>query len=152
MTNNNKSGKNFDLTLKMWLKFIRSYTVYRKKAAEHLKIFGVTTPQFMVIECLGHCGPLIMGELCKKTFNSAGNMTFVVDSLEKIGLVERIFIEDDRRAILVKLTPKGKNLYEDAFSKHALFLDKLASVLTEKEKEELGRLLKKLGLALSENP
>lgn len=134
----------------MWLKFIRAYSTYNKKAAEHIKNFGLTLSQLWVIECLGHSGPLIMGELCKKTFLSAGNMTFVVDGLEKAGIAERIYTEDDRRSILVRLTPKGQKIYTEAFSSHAVYLTKLSSILTPEEQEEFARLLKKLGLALSE--
>jgi DNA-binding MarR family transcriptional regulator len=48
------------------------------------------------------------------------------------------------------LTPKGKKIYAEAFGSHAVFLTKLASVLTSEEQTEFARLLKKLGLALSD--
>lgn len=150
MANKKKTDTSFDSSLKMWLKFIRAHSTYSKRAAEHIKDFGLSLSQLWVIECLGHSGPLIMGELCKKTFLSAGNMTFVVDGLEKAGIAERVYAEDDRRVILVRLTPKGEKIYKEAFSQHAIFLTKLASVLTPEEQEELARLLKKLGLALSD--
>lgn len=138
--------------LNMWLKFIRAYSAYSRKAAEHLKSFSLSTSQYMVIECLGHFGPLLTGELCRKTFRSGGNMTFVVDGLEKAGLVKRIVIEDDRRAIMVSLTTKGEDLYNEAFNKHGEYLVGLGEVLTEGEREEFSRLLKKIGLTLAELP
>lgn len=150
MANTKKRGTPFDPSLNMWLKFVRAYSTYRKKAADDMKNSGLTLSQFWVIECLGSIGPLIMGELGKKTFLSAGNMTFIVDDLEKARLVERVFTEDDRRAILVRLTPRGEKIYAEAFCKHSNFLARLASVLTKEEQEEFARLLKKLGLALSE--
>lgn len=134
--------------LNMWLKFIRAYSTYSKKASEHLKIFGLSTSQYMVIECLGHFGPLLTGELCKKTFRSGGNMTFVVDGLEKSDLVKRVVIEDDRRAILVKLTPKGEKLYEEVSSRHGQMLLDLAGVFSKEEQEEFARLSKKVGLGI----
>jgi DNA-binding MarR family transcriptional regulator len=48
----------------------------------------------------------------------------------------------------VKLTPKGKRLFEKIFSRHAQFIVKLASVLSESEQTELGLLLRKLGTSL----
>ena len=150
MANTKKGGTSFYPSLNMWLKFTRAYSTYNKKAAEDMKNFGLNLSQFWVIECLGSIGPLIMNELCKKTFLSAGNMTFIVDGLEKPGLVERVFTEGDRRSILVRLTPKGEKVYGEAFSKHSDFLERLASVLTKEEQKEFARLLKKLGLALSE--
>ncbi|MBN1381753.1 MAG: MarR family transcriptional regulator [Deltaproteobacteria bacterium] len=150
MANIKKKKTSNDLSLNMWLKFIRAHSTYYKRAAEHIKNFGLSLSQLWVIECLGHSGPLIMGELCKKTFLSPGNMTFVVDGLEKAGIAERVYAEEDRRVILVRLTPKGGKIYAEAFSNHAVFLTRLASVLTSEEQEELARLLKKLGLALSD--
>jgi len=146
-----KKGKAaFDPSLKMWLKFIRAYSVYRQKAADDMKNYGLNLSQFWVIECLGSLGPLIMGELCKKTFLSTSNMTFIVDGLEKTGLVERVFAKEDRRAVLVRLTPKGEAVYDEAFYRHSDFLSGLATVLTKKEQEDFARILKKLGLALAD--
>lgn len=150
MTDKKTDGVQIKKALNMWLKFVRAYSTYNKKAADHLKDFGLTTSQYMVIECLGHFGPLLTGELSKKTFRSGGNMTFVVDVLEKADLVKRIVIEDDRRAILVQLTPKGENLYNEAFNKHGEFLVGLAEVFTREEQIEFARLLKKVGLTLAD--
>jgi MarR family transcriptional regulator, 2-MHQ and catechol-resistance regulon repressor len=151
MKNTVQYGKKIDTALSMWVKLMRAYATFQRKNAEHLKNFNITPAQYAVIECLGHLGPMIMGELCKKMLVSGGNMTVVVDNLAKDGLVERVPSEDDRRAIMVRFTPKGKKVFDESFSKHAGHLTNLASVLNEKEQEDLGRLLKKLGCALRED-
>ena len=150
MTDSKKGDEAFDPSLKMWLKFIRAHAVYRRKAVEDIKNYGINMSQYWVIESLGSVGPSLMGELSKKTFLTAGNMTFIVDGLEKAGLVERVLTRDDRRAVLVQLTPKGTCIYNEAFGKHSKFLGRLASVLTKEEQVEFSRILKKLGLALKE--
>jgi MarR family transcriptional regulator, 2-MHQ and catechol-resistance regulon repressor len=150
MRNTIKYGKKIDTALSMWVKLLRANATFNKKNADHLKNFGITAAQYAVIECLGHLGPMIMVELCKKMLVSGGNMTVVVDNLEKDGLVERLPSNGDRRAILVRLTPKGKRIFDDSFGKHAEYLTKLASALTIQEQEELGKLLKKLGCAVRE--
>jgi len=94
---------------------------------------------------------MTIGELCRKQLVSGGNMTVVVDNLGKLGLVERVHGKEDRRVILVRLTAKGKALFDEVFVKHAAHIAKLASVLTDQEQKELARLLKKLGLSLSSN-
>jgi MarR family 2-MHQ and catechol resistance regulon transcriptional repressor len=81
---------------------------------------------------------------------SGGNMTVVVDNLEKDGLVERLVSDDDHRAFYVKLTPKGRRLFKKIFIKHAQYITKLASTLSESEQSELGLLLKKLGTGLQD--
>ena len=149
MANKTKDQPVFEPSLKMWLKFIRAYIAYRKKAVEDVKNYGVTMSQYWVIECLGSLGPQLMGELSKKTFLTAGNMTFIVDGLEKSGLVERVLTQDDRRAVMVRLTPKGKSIYTEAVGGHSKYLSKMAAILTDEEQEELARILKKLGLGLN---
>jgi MarR family 2-MHQ and catechol resistance regulon transcriptional repressor len=79
-----------------------------------------------------------------------GSMTAAVDRLEKKGLIIRTVAPDDRRAKLLKLTPEGKRVVENAFSRHAAELESAMGVLNENEKRELHGLLKKLGLFAAE--
>ena len=151
MKNTIKYGKKMDLALSMWVKLQRASATFHKKNAEHLKDFGITAAQFAVIECLGHLGLMLMGDLCKKMLVSGGNMTVVVDNLVKDGLVERVASEEDRRAIMVRFTSRGKKIFDKSFLTHARYLAEMATVLTEKEQEDLGRLLKKLGSSLRED-
>jgi MarR family transcriptional regulator, 2-MHQ and catechol-resistance regulon repressor len=145
-----KYGKKADLALSMWVKLARASQTFGKFTEKHIQTFGLTEPQFGVLECLGHVGPITLGELSRKMLVSGGNMTCVVDNLAKEGLVERIPSQKDRRAIMVQLTQKGRSLFDEIFVKHAEFVTEVASVLTEDEQKELSELLKKLGLALKE--
>jgi MarR family 2-MHQ and catechol resistance regulon transcriptional repressor len=145
-----KYGKKADLALSMWVKLARAFATFSKKSSENIRTFGLTEAQFGALECLGHLGAMTIGELCKKQLVSGGNMTVVVDNLEKVGLVERTKSKQDRRTILVRLTTKGKKLFDEIFAGHAHHIATLASVLAEDEQRELGRLLRKLGLALRE--
>jgi len=149
MKTTKKYGKKQDLALSMWVKLARAYTTFSKKSLENIRSFHLTEPQFSVLESLGHLGPLTIGTLCSKQLVSGGNMTLVVDNLEKEQLVQRIYSKEDRRTIIVQLTPKGQLLFDEIFSRHAAHIEKLASILPEKEQEELARLLKKLGTGLS---
>jgi MarR family transcriptional regulator, 2-MHQ and catechol-resistance regulon repressor len=141
-------GTKIDRALSMWVKLARAHNTMSALADRNIAGFGLTTPQFGALECLGHLGPMTIGELCRKMLVSGGNMTVVVDNLEKEGLVERIRDTADRRKILVMLTPKGKRLFDTIFTDHAEYIAQLASVLTPKEQEALSRLLKKLGKQL----
>lgn len=148
MKSTKKYGKKADLALSLWVKLARAYSTVSKKSIENIREFNLTEPQFAALETLGHLGPLTIGTLCTKQLVTGGNMTLVVDNLEKEGLVERIHSKEDRRAIIVQLTPKGKKLFEKIFPEHIKYMVDLISVLSEKEQEELGRLLKKLGTSI----
>jgi MarR family 2-MHQ and catechol resistance regulon transcriptional repressor len=142
-------GRKDDLALSTWVKLARSFSVFNRKTAEHIRSFGLTQAQFGVLEVLGHKGPMTPGELCNKQLVSGGNVTVVVDHLERDGFVERRRSRTDRRSVVVHLTPAGRNLFERIFPLHAQFVGSLASVLSGREQKELGDLLKKLGTTLA---
>lgn len=144
-------GKRIDLALNTWVKLARAFSTFNKKTAENIRNYGLTQPQFAVIEALGHLGPLKVGEICKKMLVTGGNMTLVLDNIEKLGYIERIHSKDDRRAIIVQLTKSGKELFDKIFYSHAEYVAQLMSVLTQEEQKILGDLLKKLGTSLSNN-
>ena len=149
MKTSKKYGKKKDLALTTWVKLARAFSSFNKRSIESIRTFGLTQPQFAVIEVIGHLGPLKVGEICNKMLVSGGNMTLVLDNIEKLGFVERVHSHEDRRAILIQLTQKGKNLFDDVFNSHAEHITKLMSVLTVEEQKTLGELLKKLGLMVS---
>ncbi|HUN67093.1 MAG TPA: MarR family transcriptional regulator [Bacteroidota bacterium] len=145
-----KYGRKADLALGLWVKLVRARATFGKHAGENIRSFGLTEPQFGVIECLGHLGPLTLGELSRKRLVSGGNMTCVIDNLEKEGLVERTHSASDRRAVVASLTARGKKMFEDIFTLHAHRVAEIASVLTEEEQHQLAGLLKKLGVGLQQ--
>jgi MarR family 2-MHQ and catechol resistance regulon transcriptional repressor len=106
---------------------------------------GLTECQFGVLEALLHLGPLHQRELAYKLLRTGGNITLVVDNLEKQGLVRRQRERDDRRFIKVHLTSAGRRLIERIFPAHADRIVREFAVLTPAEQDELGRLCRKLG-------
>jgi len=144
-------GKKIDLALNTWVKLARAFSSFNKRTTENIRSYGLTQPQFAVIEILGHLGPLKVGEICKKMLVTGGNMTLVLDNVEKLGLIERVHSKEDRRAILVRLTKEGQELFDRIFYSHAEYITQLMSVLTAQEQKTLGELLKKLGKAVAED-
>lgn len=145
---NRKNIDENNLALDTWVKLARSHSVVNKKMNEDIRSYGLTMPQFGVIEAIGHLGPLKVGELCRKMLVTGGNMTLVLDNLEKNELIVRAFSKDDRRAIVIALSDKGKKLFDEIFVQHSEFISELFSVLTQNEQKQLGTLLKKLGLGI----
>jgi MarR family 2-MHQ and catechol resistance regulon transcriptional repressor len=108
--------------------------------------FGKLTPrQFGVLETLYHLGPMRQGEICTKLLTSGGNITLVVDNLERDGLVQRERSAEDRRVVNVSLTAAGRELISQVFPKHLADIIEEMSILTPEEQEELGRLCRILG-------
>jgi MarR family 2-MHQ and catechol resistance regulon transcriptional repressor len=113
----------------------------------HLSGTGLTISQFAVLEALYQLGPLSQREIGHKILRSSGNITMVIDNLEKNGLVRRERNKADRRFFIIHLTAKGYNLINSIFPPHAAVIAKYLGVLTAAEQDALGRLCKKLGLA-----
>jgi MarR family 2-MHQ and catechol resistance regulon transcriptional repressor len=122
-----------------------------RRLSPQLELDGLTVGQFGVMEALLHLGPMCQHTLAQKLLRSGGNMTLVVDNLEKRGWVRRERQESDRRMIVIHLTPEGRDLIAKVFAKHAKAIKKEMSVLTPAEQENLRRLTRKLGLGGEES-
>jgi DNA-binding MarR family transcriptional regulator len=75
---------------------------------------------------------------------TGGNVTGITDQLVGEGLVERIDVEGDRRAYRVRLTPKGRKMFNDMARQHEDWIVAAFSALTEKEIGILHKLLGKV--------
>lgn len=113
-----------------------------RKMAEH----DLTISQFGVLEALLHKGAMCQRDVAAKILKSTGNITLVIDNLEKQGLVTRERSLEDRRYYTIVLTDKGRTLIDSAFAEVEAAIIYEMSALTEDEQEVLGQLCKKLGL------
>lgn len=108
---------------------------------------GLTQSQFGVLEALLHLGPMCARDLAGKLLRSKGNLTLVVENLEKRGLVKRTRNHDDQRIQTVTLTKKGRGLITAIFPDHVRGITAALKVLTDSEQEILRRICRKLGRA-----
>ena len=115
------------------------------RATQHLARKGLTFSQYGVLDMLFHFGPLRLGQIAEKILKSEGNMTTVVDNLERAGLVKRERSIEDRRVVTVSLTEKGCQLISEVLPQHIQAIVEEMSILTPEEQETLGRLCRKLG-------
>ena len=105
----------------------------------------LTPTQFGVLEVLYHLGTMCQSDLGAKLLKSGGNITLVIDNLEKRGLVRRVRDENDRRMVQIYLTTEGEGLIAGLFPGHVQAIVDEMSVLDPQEQEALGRLCRKLG-------
>ncbi|MBU5670765.1 MarR family winged helix-turn-helix transcriptional regulator [Paenibacillus brevis] len=107
--------------------------------------FGLTRTEFGVLELLYHKGPQPIQQIGGKVLMSSGNITYVVDKLEKRGFVRRNASKEDRRLIYAEITEEGTAFIQEAFPKHAEVIAEVMSGLSEEERRMAAELLKKLG-------
>ena len=133
------------LALDTFIKLVRATETVSNRIHRHLAETDLTVSQFGVLEALFHLGPLYQRDLAEKLLKSGGNMTLVIDNLEKRELVKREREADDRRCIKVCLTQKGHQLISRIFPSHVAAVVNEIGILTPDEQEELGRLCRKVG-------
>lgn len=139
------SRKEID-TLNAFIKMTRATESINNRLSRHLGDENLTISQFGILEALLHIGPQNQKELGKKILKSGGNITLVIDNLEKRNLATRKTDPCDRRAVIIELTEKGKTFIEEFFPKHVEKIVDEYSVLSPEELKELGRLCKKVGI------
>ncbi|MAL18049.1 MAG: MarR family transcriptional regulator [Balneola sp.] len=132
-------------TLNAFIKLMRATESMNGRLSRHLSEANLTVSQFGTLEALLHLGPLNQRELGQKLLKSGGNITLVIDNLQKSGMVEKKTDPNDRRAVIISLTKKGRSYIEDFFPQHLGKIKEEFSCLSNKEKEQLGSLCKKLG-------
>ena len=129
-----------------FVKLVRAAESVTARIHRNLIDAGLTVSQFGVLEALFHVGPLSQVEIAKKVLKSTGNITMVIDNLEKSGLVNRERHKDDRRYYIVQLTDEGRKLIGSIFPRHAAKIMEEMKVLSRTEQVTLGNLCRKLGL------
>ncbi len=87
------------------------------------------------------------GKLAERLGLSSGAMTNRLDNLERRKLLRRVDDPDDRRAVFIELTDKGKRLWDKAVGAQAEKESLITTVLDDRERRELNELLRRLVLA-----
>lgn len=134
------------LVLETYIKLIRATESVCNRINRHLAENNLTLSQFGTLEALYHLGSLNQRTIGEKLLKSGGNITMVVDNLEKNGMVTRKRDPDDRRAVRIHLTEKGRTFIGELFPRHLKRVKKEFSILSKAELIELGRICKKIGL------
>lgn len=104
--------------------------------------FDTTLPRFdLMAQLERHREGLKMNELSRLLMVTGGNVTAIVDQLEKEGLVERLDEPDDRRAFRIRLTRSGERTFIDMARAHEEWVVDLLAGLSRRDQDELLRLL-----------
>lgn len=108
--------------------------------------YDLTSASFDVLATLRRSGPpfqLSPGELLAATMVTSGTMTNRIDQLERAGLVERLDNPEDRRGVIIALTPNGLKRIDAAAAAHVANQQRLIAGLEPEERVALDALLRK---------
>ena len=132
--------------LSAYTKLMRAAESVTSRTSRILAGSNLTVSQFGILEVLFHKGSLCQRELATKILKSTGNITMVIDNLEKRNLVRRERAKDDRRFITINLTESGHALIEKVFPSVMEAIVKEMSILKKTEQDELAKLCRLIGL------
>ena len=113
---------------------------------DECKAFDLTPLQFVALTALATHGALDKATIGGVSALDRTTVAVVVKNLEERGLVTTRPSEHDRRATLVEITSKGRQLFESVQVPVANAQDRTVSPLSPKERVELVRLLKKIAV------
>jgi len=110
-----------------------------------VKQYGLSLGQFAVLEALYHKGDMTVGQVQEKILSTSGTIPVIIKNLEKSGYVTHRADECDKRKCILHITDKGADLIKQVFPENKEMIINSFNNLSDNEKDELLRLLKKLG-------
>jgi MarR family 2-MHQ and catechol resistance regulon transcriptional repressor len=134
----------------LWIVLARAFRAVESHAAASAQAHGLTLAELGVLEALYHLGPMPLCEVQRKVLVSSGGITYLVDGLEKRGLLRRATSPRDRRVRIASLTPEGEAHVRAFFPDHARALARVMEGLSDDEKGEATALLRRLGRRAAE--
>ena len=118
--------------------------------ARLLAPYGLSEGRFVMLFLLDAAGEgLAPNELAERAGVTRATVTGLLDGLEREALIERQAVKQDRRALRVQLTDKGRQTAKHVFHNHSTWIASLFGSLSVTERAQLAILLNKVSTGLS---
>lgn len=137
-------SKKEELALSTCISFIRAHDRVNSRLSARFTRSSLTLSQWSVMEALFQNGPMKGRDIARKLLKSDGNITYVMDNLEKKGLIVRKRSKKDRRRLEVTLSQKGEELFSSQRSEHIELISRLFNCLSAEEQNTLNTITTKL--------
>ena len=134
-----RAGSTDHAALKLWLRLLATSTHIEAEIRRRLRErFDISLGRFdYMAQLFRYTEGLRMRELSRYLMVTGGNVTGLTDELERDGLVVRTESPDDRRAWIVRLTPKGRRMFEAMASAHEQWLREMLDGVDPKQMQQL---------------
>ena len=139
--------------LKLWLRMLASTTHIEAEIRTRLRErFGISLARFdYMAQLFRYKDGLKMRALSRYLMVTGGNVTGLTDELEADGMVQREASPEDRRAWIVRLTPKGRRAFEAMAAEHEQWILDMFAGLDAKTVQQLYTHLGALRVQLVRN-
>ncbi|KKE79914.1 MarR family transcriptional regulator [Oceanobacillus caeni] len=134
-----------NLSLKAFVVLLKANKTLAELIKKDISSHGMRTSDFTVLEALYHKGQQTIKQITQSVLINTGSITYVIDKLEKKGLLERTPCKDDRRVVYIQLTDQGIKLMEEIFPLHQQVIENVFEGVTDEEKKIVIDVLKRVG-------
>lgn len=143
-------GNDEDLEIRLWLRLLSCVSLMEQEIREKLRTtFGITIARFEVLAQLYRVDTgLAMKELSDRLMVSKGNVTGLINRMDEAGLIDRRRNPTDGRAQMVRLTAKGRKLFDTMRPLHNQWFRDMMHGLGHRDMKLLHDLLQTLKLNL----
>ncbi len=137
-------GLTYQPAIDCYLLLRRTHDMLARYVESELNSHGTSSAQYGVLVNLFRMQPCSLTDLSTKLFRTSGNITSLIDRMERDGLVERLDHPEDRRVTQVRLTEKGVEILHSLRPHHRAFLSDLMNCCCDDDLSQLTELLGKL--------
>jgi len=139
------------LSLKLWLRLLACSTQVEIEVRSRLRErFGISLARFDYLAQLHrHPDGLRMSTLSRYLMVTGGNVTALTDELARDGLVVRETDAEDRRSVLLRMTPAGHKAFARIAREHEQWVIELFAGVDTNHKQSLYELLGRLRVQMA---
>lgn len=130
--------------MKAYLALDRLVDQLKSVAVRGIASTHLTLSQFNTLRLIVEKGPIAQRDIAHSLMRSGGNVTIVVDNLERLGLATRERDTKDRRVVYVSATTTGKSVFQAAWPLYEKSVDEAMRCLSEKDYEAIDRISRKV--------
>lgn len=139
--------------VRLWLRLLKVVRGIEHDVRDHLRReYNTTLPRFDVMSALSrHPEGLKMSQLSGVLRVSGGNVTGIADRLSEEGLVERVPVPGDRRAMVLRLTEEGQAEFATQAEAHESWINDLLAGVSPDEARAMAERLQAFAEATEQN-
>ncbi|MBT5072505.1 MAG: MarR family transcriptional regulator [Kordiimonadaceae bacterium] len=138
-------------SLKLWIELIRYSGKLEQIIDDKLRQnFGQNISRFDVLSQLEREqeNGLSVGELAGRLIASKGNITGLLDRMQKDGLLTKVAKEEDRRSYIINLSDKGRDLFNQMADNNATWIEEALQSIDLEHMQDFTQFLSKARTSL----
>jgi DNA-binding MarR family transcriptional regulator len=132
----------------VWLSIARTYQLCERAISQRVAPLGISLAQHDVLANVMHTPGLTQQEIADRLLVARSNVSMLLSSMEKSGLLERTKDESDRRIRRIFLTPRGRKIAEASLTAQTEVVDTMISAIEQTEVVTIGAAMEKVEQAL----